>query len=78
MPRIAQRTNVAMDNYRPLPEPSTAQPGVASSNQPLTVATPVLNPFLRCPMPLLVAYPDNLRQYYRDSIPQRRALPVTL
>ncbi len=32
--------------------------------------------FLRCPLPPINSSPDNLRQYYRPSIPQTRIVPV--
>lgn len=39
-------------------------------------ATPVgPGMFTICPLPKIVAYPDGLRQYYRDGIPQQRVIP---
>lgn len=55
-------------------EPMQPEPGATS--QPSTPAAPV-NPgvFTICPLPLVVAYPDQLRQFYREGIPQSRVLP---
>lgn len=61
------------DDYQRIetPQQSAVNPAPA-----LTV--PGYNPFLRCPLPLVVAYPDNLRQYYRDGVPQTRMFIPTL
>lgn len=34
------------------------------------------SPFLTTPLPLIAAFPDNLRQFYLDGIPQDRIIPV--
>lgn len=33
-----------------------------------------VNPFMRCPLPQIGGQADNLRQFYRDGIPQHRIL----
>lgn len=37
---------------------------------------PTMDKFLVCAMPPVQAYPDTLRQFYRDGIPQYRLLPA--
>jgi hypothetical protein len=44
------------------PPPQSAEPGMSST--------------LCCPLPLVSAYPDNLRQFYRPGVPQTRVIPV--
>ena len=54
--------------------PVTSRPPSPVSPAPIVNQAPVLNSFLRCPLPSLVsASPDNLRQYYvGGTIPQYR------
>jgi hypothetical protein len=45
---------------------------------PPSAGTPGLNCFLRCPMPMVDAQPDTLRQFYRDGLPQQRVILPSL
>jgi hypothetical protein len=47
----------------PLPDP---MPGADQQ--------PSLNVYLKCPLPLIQAQPDGLRQFYRSGLPQSRVV----
>jgi len=69
MPTLAQATIAPpAGTYAPV-DPAVRAP---QGPPPVNESVPSFNPFLRCPYPLLQAYPDNLRQYYRGGIPQYR------
>jgi hypothetical protein len=56
---------------------TSPQPSYSPSTPPHTSAEPGLSSMLCCPLPLVSAYPDNLRQFYRPGVPQTRVIPVT-
>jgi hypothetical protein len=74
MPSLDSRIREVSDNdIDDAPQQLTYSP---SSPPPLS-AEPGLNASLCCPLPLVSAYPDNLRQFYRQGVPQTRIIPIT-
>ena len=61
------------------PDLSKYEPVASQSQSPShQIPTPELagfNTFLVCPMPLVSANPDGLRQFYRSGVPQIRLVP---
>ena len=53
--------------------PVDVTPASASPSLP---AQTELSRYLICSLPLIFAFPDNLRQFYKSEIPQARIIPV--
>ena len=54
---------------------NVASADVANHNPPAPSDTPGINTMLVCPIPLLSATSDGLRQYYKSGVPQFRLVP---
>lgn len=72
MPSLDSRIREVSDNdIDDIPQPT-----YSPSSPPSISAEPGLNASLCCPLPLVSATPDNLRQFYRSGVPQTRIVPI--
>jgi len=55
-------------------QPIEPASGVVSPPGPESDMQPSRNPLLKCPLPLIQAQPDSLRQFYVSGIPQSRII----
>jgi hypothetical protein len=72
-------TKGQLARLRPLPPQSASPPerGNGVMNPPdISTGTdqPSFNVNLKCPLPLIQAQPDGLRQFYRNGLPQSRVV----
>ena len=71
MPTLAESVRAIDTSMLERVEPNQPTPthGLPSSRS-------TISNFNVCPLPLVAAFPDSLRQFNRDNVPQYRIIPV--
>lgn len=70
---VAAAQQAAANGYEPIDAPTSPMtPPVPGPQAPWLES----NTLVRCPLPMIFSYPDQLRQFYRWNVPLTRVIPV--